>query len=105
MNLKPIEMQIALPRTADAGAVQQQHNQKPMHDQAQAMGQAVKQADDNRKRAAKTEDPEQASIRDEQQRSKGQQQGRREKQASQPAGDEKADPDHPYKGRHIDFSL
>lgn len=105
MNLKPIEMQIALPRTAEAGAVQQQHNHKPMQDQAQAMGQSIKQADDSRKRAAKTEESDQASIRDEQQRSKGQQHGRRDKQAQHTSAEEKGEPDHPYKGRHIDFSL
>lgn len=42
MSLKPVELQIALPRTHDAGKVQNNLQQRPALDQQQLAGQNVK---------------------------------------------------------------
>lgn len=42
MSLKPVELQIALPRTHDAGKVQNNLQQRPALDQQQLAGQNIK---------------------------------------------------------------
>lgn len=103
MNLKPIDLQIALNRTGEAGNVQNQLNQKPLHDHSQAMNSAVKQHDESRKTAAKTDETDEAAIRDDGETHSGrQEQQRKSKEKQEQRTNEAA---HPYKGRHIDFTL
>lgn len=44
MSLKPVELQIALPRTTEAGKLQNESQQRPAIDQHQLAGQNVKQS-------------------------------------------------------------
>lgn len=103
MNLKPIEMQIALPRTADVGQQQQQQqNVKPTTDQVMAMHQSVKEAEGERKKTVKSEETESTLIRDEEQH--GQQRESRQRENEKSTADQE-EGIHPYKGHHFDVSL
>lgn len=106
MNLKPIEMQIALPRTNDAANSQNQLNQKPVYDQAHGMQAEIKQQEEDRKRAVKLDESERPAIRDDEDTSKSQERSGG-KQTSQHADEKNQAPmaEHPFKGRHIDLSL
>lgn len=105
MSLKSVEMQLAIPRTNDAGMVQNQLSHKPVHDQAALAAGTVQQADQLRKKAAKVEESVSKKIRDEAGNPRGKQlkatypgSKSSKKQAEEPV-------EHPYKGHHIDFSL
>lgn len=106
--MKPVEMQIALPRTMDAGSVQQQQNQKPVIDQTLAGELAAKMAENLRKKPDKLEQTSQAAIRNNPQSGGRNGPGRNKPESGQrkQARDQgKEEPAHPYKGRHIDLSL
>jgi hypothetical protein len=106
MNLKPIEMQVALPRTVEAGAQQQQLLGKPVADQLLAMSDAGRQAELSRKRTERNEGAEHAAIRDDQKPADQGRQRPAKRQSRKTASDEeKRAAEHPYKGRHIDLSL
>lgn len=107
MNLKPIELQIAIPRTTDAGAHQQQLLQRPVADQANLAQQSVRQAETLRRSANEVTETEHRRIKDEEP-GKNNDAYPRKRQGKQQNGTEEQAPaqsEHPYKGRHIDLSL
>ncbi|MEN1966849.1 hypothetical protein WMZ97_02125 [Lentibacillus sp. N15] len=92
MSWKSVEMQVALPRTVDAGKIQEQMHKQPQHVQESAAVIGQKQIDQKRKQVNKFEksgkskryaDPSETKPMD-----------------SQHTKDE----DHPYLGTNIDFS-
>lgn len=98
MSLKGIEMQIALPRTQDAGKLLEQMEQRNQIAGHYAAGEVRKDEKKKQTTVAESAKGEKASRRhskEEQGRGKG---GGSENHGSAP------EPDHPYKGRSIDFS-
>lgn len=109
MSLRAIEMQFALHKNDEAGIKQQLLMHKPVSDQTMLAAETDKNTVRERTVSSKTEETNQAAIRDEG-RSSEQGMGRngspRKKQAVKPQ--KKPDgrnADHPYKGLHIDLSL
>lgn len=102
MSLKAIEMQVALPRTHEAGKVleQMQNRSQVMHDNA---AQSV-QKEDTQKRTTVTKQEQKEKMRFHHDQSDNQQnwdnQNKKKKQQEQQQKLEK----HPYKGNFLDFS-
>ncbi|MCI3918997.1 hypothetical protein MO973_01980 [Paenibacillus sp. TRM 82003] len=109
MSMKGVEMQIAVPRTNEATAIQNQLNQKPTHDQAALAQQNAKQTNQQRNRSAEVESSAFRHIRDEGNGASGRggssgksRRGKKSEEANEWPTQEKG---HPYKGKHIDISL
>ncbi|GIQ68616.1 hypothetical protein XYCOK13_14400 [Xylanibacillus composti] len=108
MNFKPIELQISMPRTTDAGQQQQQLSNKPVADQTMLGTQAQREAEKDRTRAARPDETAESRIRDQSKGSGGQgDHARKGKQQSEgdPAGSMEVPAPHPYKGRRLDITL
>lgn len=104
MDLKPVELQIAVPRTSEASRVQQDQQHRPLLDQQMIAGQNIKHADQQRTRSTGIDDSSKTQIHDQDHRESGSGQD----QHSSPNQEEQAPPskpaEHPYKGKHIDLS-
>ncbi|CAM2893107.1 hypothetical protein PASE110613_06325 [Paenibacillus sediminis] len=106
--MKPVELQIAVPRTHDAGRLQNEQQHRPMNDQHLLAGQNVKEADELRRRSTEVNESVNNSIReDDRQQSSQQGSSHRSRKQGQEAESDKTvnAAEHPYKGKHIDFSL
>ena len=64
MSLKSVEMQIAVPRTQEAGRVQNEFQQRPMQDQALLADQLKKEDADDKKRSTSVDESANTAIRD-----------------------------------------
>lgn len=105
MGLKPVELQIAIPRTGEAGHLQQQLLQKPVHDQAMLANEAAKRMEHMRKKSEATARPDEG-IKTERDGQGQQQHKHHQRQAMEQADEaEKETVAHPYKGHHIDLTL
>lgn len=103
MNMKPVELQIAVPRTTEATRVQNELQQRPHLEQQQLAGEQLKSAEAAQQRSAEVEESSEPGIRDDGGKSGGSQSG------MQP-GAEQEEPrlkeaEHPYKGKRLDVSL
>lgn len=107
MSLRPIDSQLSLSRTMDAGAMQSQMNQKPTLDQEAMAAQAARQAELARQRSNDVDKTPEALIRDEQSPRGGynEQQGGTANQEQRKQSESNNESPHPYKGRFIDRSL
>lgn len=100
MSLKSIEMQIALPRTHDAGKLQEQMQQRGQLLQDFA-SESVKKEDEKKMRSVMKQEKQEAARfhKDGKGREQAEQQGakkeKKHKQQTEP---------HPYKGTRVDFS-
>ncbi|MBW4841538.1 MAG: hypothetical protein KZY74_19290 [Paenibacillaceae bacterium] len=107
MNMKSVEMQIAVPRTSEAGRVQHDQQHRPLLDQSLLSAQALKDSEIERRRSAGVdESAHNTTVRREGNGSFAQEQehgGSGDKSDEQ--GQEPHRAEHPYKGRHIDLSL
>lgn len=104
MNLKPVELQIALSRTADAGAQQKNAMDKPMIEQQQLASFGTQQEERTKSRPEEVSASDSAQIRDEQSSKKGKQRSRKRKETKHDAKEQTVWKD-PNKGQHIDFTL
>ena len=102
MSLKAIEMQIALPRTQDAGKIQEQIHQRGQHLQEHAAQSVTKEDELKRKTVMKNNQKQEARLNKEngssnekQEQSRQNNKGKNESQAEQ---------HHPYKGKLIGYS-
>lgn len=108
MSLKSVEMQLAIPRTKEAGVVQNQLYHKPMVDQAALAAGAMQQTEQQRRKAGKVEESVPKRIKDgsgerrEKPPSSAKAGAAVKKSGSKPADEPNG---HPFKGRHIDLSL
>ena len=101
MSLKSIELQIAIPKTFDAGKLTEQKNQQSMLNQQQAMGQTDSQVQKQRNtvmdsaESEKTKNEHNTSDEDgsEEQEHHHQEQNKNDIHAS-----------HPYKGGFVDYT-
>ncbi|RUT46875.1 hypothetical protein EJP82_09220 [Paenibacillus anaericanus] len=106
MNMKSVEMQIAIPRTSEAGRIQQDQLQRPLNEQTLLAGQNIKDSELERRRSANVdESAHNTTVRREGNASFNQEQEREQTEEKQEERDKKHPAEHPYKGRHIDFSL
>ncbi|MWC26540.1 hypothetical protein [Paenibacillus sp. MMS18-CY102] len=108
MSYRSIDLQHTVSRMPDHGVAHSQALQKPVTDQTHLEGSAMKQAELARTRNEGVEEPSKPTIRDGGARNSSNQRGRKkreaEEQRSTEDGRNKGD-NHPYKGKHIDFSL
>ncbi|MBO0995417.1 hypothetical protein [Bacillus sp. SD088] len=105
MSLKLIELQVALPRTTEAGKIAEQLQQRGQamteqakeetKDRIEQERQRVNQLDENDEVRLKKEDP---SAKDQKERHSNQ--NKKEKTAENKLVNEQ----HPYKGKRIDYS-
>lgn len=103
MTLKAVELQIAIPRATEAGAVQKQLLQKPVHDQTSMAAMNAKQLEEESKKTNMLEQSSEHLRANNEEQNNGtndQNQGNFKKNKKQTESVE-----HPYKGHHIDLSL
>jgi uncharacterized protein YfaS (alpha-2-macroglobulin family) len=100
MSLKAIEMQIALPRTHDAGKIQEQIQQRGQHLQEHAAQRVTKEDELKRKTVIKNKQKQEARLNKDGQSSKEQGESRQPKKKKE----ELIQHNHPYKGKVIDYS-
>ncbi|PLR77661.1 hypothetical protein CU633_09645 [Bacillus sp. V3-13] len=101
MSLKSIEMQVALPRTQDAGRIQEQLQQRGQHLIEHAAESVQKNEEKQRKTVQKNE--QKGEVKMSKDESKKQDDG--SKQESKQEKEKKAAKElHPYKGTIIDYS-
>jgi uncharacterized protein YfaS (alpha-2-macroglobulin family) len=100
MSLKAIEMQIALPRTHDAGKIQEQIQQRGQHLQDHAAQRVTKEDELKRKTVIKNNQKQEARL------NKDGQSSNEHGESGQPKKkqEECIQPNHPYKGKVIDYS-
>ncbi|WP_442599524.1 hypothetical protein [Neobacillus sp. D3-1R] len=100
MSLKAIELQVALPRTQDAGKLQEQIQQRGQILQDQIAEQSQKEQEKKRSTVIKNETTEKAILRNKRESNQENQQ----QKSNQQKRDQIKDSKHPYKGTKIDFS-
>ncbi|WP_239616992.1 hypothetical protein [Cohnella mopanensis] len=103
MSYKSIDFQASIPRTAEMSPLQHQQQQRSATEQALLGQQALKTAEQQAKRSAKTESASNGTISDRQPRNRNKQQSSSNGQSHEEAAEEIKDSEHPYKGKHIDF--
>ena len=111
MSFKAIDMQIAVQKSTETGMKQNQLMNKPVLDQVMLAANLAKRSDANRLKSGKVDELVNHLIRDDQENGKNKllQQARRKK--SKIIGETTEDKHtsaiggHPFKGKHIDFSL
>lgn len=106
MSLKAVELQIAVPRTSEAGKYQSEHRQRNMNDQATLGHEASKETEAVRHRSTAVDESTEASVTEQEEQRQNEHSPQHRMSAN--AQDEQAaehPAEHPYKGHHIDLSL
>jgi len=103
MSLKAIEMQIALPRTQDAGKIQEQLQQRGQHHQEHAAQSVTKEDELKRKTVIKNNQKQEARLnKDDRSSNHNQEQSNPDKKKN--SENHHIQQNHPYKGKVIDYS-
>jgi len=104
MTFRPVDMQVSMPRSVELTSLQQQQQQRPTIEQGLLGQQAMKTAEQEAARSAKTEAASHGTVSERQprERKKGYPPSSKKSSQEQSEEENKA-PEHPYKGRHIDF--
>lgn len=104
MSYKSIDLQTSLPRTVEMSPLQHQQQQRSATEQSLLGQQAVKTADHDAKRSVKLESTSNGTISERQPHERNKQSSsRNKKQLNEHIQEESNPPEHPYKGKHIDF--
>lgn len=104
MSLKSVEMQIAVPRTNEAGKLHNELQQRPQNDQNLLAGEQIKNSRAEAKRSVEVSESSETAVRDDgSRRSQGQQGQSADGDESKESAEHPAE--HPYKGRNLDISL
>ena len=99
MSLKLVELQIAIPKTFDAGKVADQIQQQSALSQSNAQAASEKQLEKNRESVIKSsETSETSSQKEDKERSEQERHNREKKEL------EMKETKHPFKGNFVDFS-
>ncbi|MBD7942670.1 RNA polymerase subunit sigma [Psychrobacillus sp. Sa2BUA9] len=98
MSLKVVELQIAIPKTFDAGKMSEQMQQQSAINQANAQAATERQIERNRETVIKSNNIE----ADAEQGSK--QQTEQENEKREKKDQENKETKHPFKGNFVDFS-
>lgn len=104
MSLKSIEMQIALPRTFEAGKTSQQHQQQGQMMQEFAGALMEKEMHRRRKTVTESEKTDQAKLKENEGQGTFSQQENDQQSKQEGKQKEQLKQYHPYKGKQIDFS-
>lgn len=106
MNMKPVELQIAVPRTTEAGRVQQEVQQRPLIDQSLLSAESIREHEVERKRSSNIDESAHNSTINRDEHPQGGQRQHQSSSGQKHDEQEKEQPaEHPYKGKHIDLSL
>jgi len=105
VSFKSLDIQVSLPRAAEMAPLQHQQQQRATNEQSLLGQQALRTAEQAAARAQKAESASKAGISD-------RQAGGRERKSSSGSGKRQQETaqdgahvsEHPYKGKHIDFS-
>ncbi|MFD1037959.1 hypothetical protein ACFQ3N_06000 [Virgibacillus byunsanensis] len=100
LSWKSIEMQVALPRTQDAGKLQDQMLKQNQHFQASLAQSQMKQEEQKRKRVNEFEDIDHVTIKKEEDHSNN----ANVDHHSETSNNTLENTEHPYLGKHFDFS-
>lgn len=101
MSLKPVELQIALPRTTEISRIQQDHQSRSMQEQQALAGQTIKQSQEMSQRSTGVDEASESSVRDDGSRGNTGSQGH----SGQSDKGKEREAEHPYLGRRFDVSL
>lgn len=104
MSLKGVELQIAIPKTFDAGKMADARQQAIIQQQLHASDEANKATDKKRTQVIETENLDEIKDNEEQQASDQQAKDREKSNAEQDDEKLKAKAQHPFKGNFFDFS-
>ncbi len=107
MSLRPVELQFVLHKNDEAGLKQNQLNHKPVQDQALLADDALKHTEKDRHVTGKSENTHKATLF-EKDKEKSEQQNKKSPRKKESAAEIPAHSEmneHPFKGKHIDYSL
>lgn len=104
MSFKSIDLQTSLPRTAEMTQLAGQQANKTIAEQAALAQQGLKEAERQARRTAKTDSTAKGQIADRENNNADQQQAGSKKKPKRDASGEVIS-EHPFKGKHIDFTL
>jgi hypothetical protein len=106
LSLKAVELQIAVPRTSEAGKYQSEYQHRSMNEQALLGQKTERETEDIRQRSGAVDESAETFVG---QRGTGEQEGASSRQRRSRPGENELPKEHlaehPYKGHHIDFSL
>ncbi|OCT13790.1 hypothetical protein A8709_19640 [Paenibacillus pectinilyticus] len=106
MSFKAIDLQFAVHKNDEAGIKQNQLMQKPRQDSTLLENQAMQSTDIDRQRTGKLEESHRSDMKDQRKEKQSQMSKSKTKGPMDSAVTEHDhQPEHPYKGHHIDFSL
>ncbi|MDQ0193463.1 hypothetical protein [Paenibacillus wynnii] len=103
MSLKPVELQIAVPRATEAGKLQNDLQHRPSLNQQQLAGQNVKSSHELTQRSSGVDETAETSVRDDGQHDHGS--GGNSSPGKKDESTKYRDAEHPYKGHSIDLTL
>ena len=101
MSLKAVELQVAIPKTFDAGKVAEQHQQNTINQQLHANEALKKELEQKQTTVNETENTDAISDEEEQERNAGNPAMHAKKKKQE---QELPKAQHPFKGNFIDFS-
>ena len=99
MSLKGVELQIAIPKTFDAGKIADQIQQQSNISQTNAQAASERQLEKNRETVTKSTNTTETSLDDHEREQAEQERKKREKKEQ-----EMKRTKHPFKGNFVDFS-
>ena len=99
MSLKGVELQIAIPKTFDAGKVSEQMQQQSTINQANAQAASDRQLEKNRETVTESKNAAEANLADSERERAEQERKKREKKEQ-----EMKETKHPFKGNFVDYS-
>lgn len=102
MSLKLVELQVAYPRTHDAGKMQEQLNQRSQLIQDQLAIGTQKEEEKKSKRITENQESNKTELNEKQKNDQNMQQ--QQQQQKKKKKSEKEKKNHPFKGNTIDFS-
>ncbi|KAF6566757.1 hypothetical protein G9G63_05040 [Paenibacillus sp. EKM202P] len=106
MSLKAVELQIAVPRTSEAGKYYSESQQRPMNDQALLGQKTALETENMRQRSGAIDQSAETFVGERQTGEKSRDSSQQSRSRSDETELLKEHPaEHPYKGHHIDFSL
>jgi hypothetical protein len=103
--MKSVELQIAVPRTQEAGKIQNEFQQRSTQEQTFLANQQIKESRELRQRSTGVDETVNSSIREEGKQHHSSQQNGQSQSNQLEQQSEKHPAEHPYKGHHIDLSL
>ncbi|MBY9081912.1 hypothetical protein KIH86_17115 [Paenibacillus sp. HN-1] len=103
MSFRPVELQVAVPKTTEIGRDQQNLFNRTAQEQQVLADQNVKKSQEMGQRSTEVDETAESAIRDDGRRGRGERQGQQHGNAKEEAKDREAE--HPYKGHNIDLKL